>query len=71
MIGYLERVIVSVLRGGDQRGWNRYYCLRVTGSLCLGSEVSVVLATQGGSLGLSFFEGFLGKGASLWAGAGG
>lgn len=70
-MGYLEGIIVSVRRGGDQRGWDRYCCLGVTGASCLSSEVSVVLATQGGSLGLSFFEGLLGKGASLWAGSGG
>lgn len=57
--------------GVRTRGWDRYCCLGVTGASCLSSEVSVVLATQGGSLGLSFFEGFLGKGASPWAGPGG
>lgn len=71
MIGYLERIIVCVLRGEDKRGWDRYCCLGVTGASCLSSEVSVVLATQGGSLGLSFFEGFLGKGTSPWLGLGG
>lgn len=57
MMGYLERIIASMVVGTIREDERAH-------SACPRAAASV-----SGSLGLSLFEGFLGREVSLWAGA--